>query len=464
VWSHVSLTHASASTLVADVRVLDDEGWPLAEITGFRCHAVEWAAGTAGGIERSFWTVNWYHKPLADASPVARVAADLPGPTALAACVGPEIDELGKKRGRSVMLPTLPDALDRLSIAYIVRALDELGWEADLGDRIGLDALAERLSLARHRSLVRRFLLILEKAGYLGGTATDRWEVRRALPREDPAALWRETLWQHGGAIAELTLIGASGSRLPAILRGEADPLEVLFPDGSTTAAEHLFQDAPSFAPTNVIVQRVVRRAVAALPTDRVVRVLEIGAGTGGLTSYVLSELHGHRTEYVFSDVSPFFLARAEPRFRDVPSVRFQPLDIERDPLAQGYAPHDFDLILAANVIHATRDLRESLRHAMRLLAPEGLLVLVEVDEPPAWGDLVFGITEGWWRFSDLDVRLDHPLIARGAWQTLLAELGCTDVACMAPRLPPGRTGGNRTFRSSCRGCCAASPAPAPSC
>jgi NADPH:quinone reductase-like Zn-dependent oxidoreductase/SAM-dependent methyltransferase len=356
----------------------------------------------------------------------------------------PEIEQLTSARGWSAMLSGLTGPLDHLSIAYIVQALDELGWEAAPGARIGFDALSARLSVAaQHRPLMRGFLKILAKEGYLAPAGPDTWEVRRALPREDPRALWQKTLARLPEAIAELTLIGACGSRLAAILKGEADPLQSLFPDGSTTTVEHFFQDAPALVSGNVIVQRIVRRALDALPTDRVLRILELGAGTGGLTSYVLPELAGHRTDYIFSDVSPFFLAKAQPRFRDYPFVRFQLLDVEGDPRAQGLASHGFDLILAANVLHATRDLRESLGHVRELLAPDGLLALVEIDEAPPWSDLVFGITEGWWRFSDLDLRPEHPLLARRAWQTLLASLGWTEVACMAVPLAAGKTSGH---------------------
>jgi acyl transferase domain-containing protein/NADPH:quinone reductase-like Zn-dependent oxidoreductase/thioesterase domain-containing protein/SAM-dependent methyltransferase/acyl carrier protein/NADP-dependent 3-hydroxy acid dehydrogenase YdfG len=441
VWSHVRLTHASANTLVADIRVLDDEGDALAEITGLLCQAVEWTSAATRRAERSLWSLQWHHKPLAGEASVPREAAGLPRPADVAAAVRPEIEEAAAKRGWPVRLPALTDALDRLASAYIVRALDELGWSAEIGTRIGLDALATALSVApRHRMLLRRFLQALEGAGCLTRAEPDGWDVRRALPREDPAALWRETLLEHGEALAELTMVAAAGSRLPEILRGEVDPLHVLFPDGSTAAADHLFQDSPALAPNNAMVQRLVCWALAALPTDGVVRVLEVGAGTGGLTSYVLPELPGHRAEYVFSDVSPFFLARAEAKFRDAPFVRFQPLDIERDPLEQGYTRHGFDLILAANVLHATRDVREALGHAVSLLAPGGLLVLIETDEAGVWPDLVFGITDGWWRFRDRDLRPEHPLLARDAWQTLLAEHGCTDVTCLALPLADGRT------------------------
>ena len=79
------------------------------------------------------------------------------------------------------------------------------------------------------------------------------------------------------------------------------------------------------------------------------------------------------RTDYLFTDVSPVFTARAAERFRDRPFLRTRPLDLERDPLDQGLEARSFDVVIAANVVHATRDVRRTLAHCLRLLAPGGL-------------------------------------------------------------------------------------------
>ena len=94
--------------------------------------------------------------------------------------------------------------------------------------------------------------------------------------------------------------------------------------------------------------------------------------------------------EYTFSDISPLFLARARERFARFPFLRYQALDIERDPDPQGFAEGHFDIILASNVLHATGDLRQTLERVRRLLAPGGLLILLEVTRPERWIDLTF--------------------------------------------------------------------------
>ena len=82
--------------------------------------------------------------------------------------------------------------------------------------------------------------------------------------------------------------------------------------------------------------------------------------------------------------------------------------------------------MIAANVLHATRDLEESLAHCRRLLAPSGILVAMEETEPQGWLDLTFGLLPGWWRFEDA-YRPHHPLAPREVWSRVLADAGFSE-------------------------------------
>src|SRR5262249_4113287 len=145
--------------------------------------------------------------------------------------------------------------------------------------------------------------------------------------------------------------------------------------------------------------------AVAGRVAGRKIHVLEIGAGTGGATAAAVPVLPPDQTTYLFTDLSPLFLDRAAERFADCPFLEYQILDIEKGPATQGLAGRRFDLIIASNVLHATADLRQVLRHVCQLLAPEGLLLLAEGTRPQRWIDLSFGLTEGWWKFTDHELR-----------------------------------------------------------
>src|SRR5262249_41516489 len=46
--------------------------------------------------------------------------------------------------------------------------------------------------------------------------------------------------------------------------------------------------------------------------------------------------------------------------------------------------------------------------------------------------DLVFGLMEGWWRFTDTDLRSAYPLLPPGIWQSVLKSVGFTDTGAVS--------------------------------
>ena len=130
-------------------------------------------------------------------------------------------------------------------------------------------------------------------------------------------------------ARTELALVERCGSQLAEVLRGAVDPLRLLFPEeGSITAAD-LYQDSPAALAINGLVRQVMALTAGRLPPERGLRVLEIGAGTGGMTAHLLPEFPADRTEYLFTDISGFFTAQARERFHGTGFIDYRPLDIE---------------------------------------------------------------------------------------------------------------------------------------
>jgi aspyridone synthetase (hybrid polyketide synthase/nonribosomal peptide synthetase) len=100
----------------------------------------------------------------------------------------------------------------------------------------------------------------------------------------------------------------------------------------------------------------------------------------------------------------------------------FKTLDIEKPVAGQGYTEHSYDIIIAANVLHATRDLTATMQHARSLLKPGGFLVLVEVTGLEVLRlNFVMGGLPGWWLGAD-DGRRLHPGITLTEWDELLQE------------------------------------------
>ncbi len=353
-------------------------------------------------------------------------------PTQIAAAARPQVERLQHQ----LALPRytrLDAGLDQLSAAFVHRALTQLGWQPDPGETFDQIQLAHRLGVhPKHRRLWRRMLEILAEESVLvrGDEAhwcvndTNRWF-------DDPFKLVDELSAQFSECNAELTLLRQCGSALAGVLTGRTDPLEVLFPSGSSEMVERLYRDSPFARTLNAVIEESIIKSIEHVTADRPIKILEIGAGTGGTTAQLLHRLPAERTEYLFTDVSELFTRAAAQRFAEFPFVRYGLLDIEVDPSKQGYADHQFDLILAANVLHATQDLGETLQHIQQLLVPGGTLVVAETTRRQRWLDLIFGLTEGWWRFSDVELRPDHPLLSPQQWTHLFEKLEFASAAAL---------------------------------
>lgn len=96
-------------------------------------------------------------------------------------------------------------------------------------------------------------------------------------------------------------------------------------------------------------------------------KVLEIGAGTGGTTGAVLSSLSPRErgdfkvklstlASYTYTDISAGFFENAKQKFKAWRNVLdFKVLNIEHDTKSQGFEDGGYDIIVAANVSFGCR-------------------------------------------------------------------------------------------------------------
>ena len=308
---------------------------------------------------------------------------------------------------------------------YILQAFREAGLSILPTSEFTLDELCRQLKVIPPRRRVLSRMLGMLAEDKIVEEIGDRFRFVNFEPRPDPDRELERLGEQFPECLAETNVLRRCGKKLSAVLQGAYDPMQLVFADGSIEEAEQIYEHSPVCRFFNDNTAKVIRAIVDQI-AGRPARILEIGAGTGATTRPVLAGLAGAQTEvdYTFTDVSPVFLSRARNKFSQFPSISYRVLDIESDPGAQGFQPGQYDIILAANVLHATADLRRTIAHAHSLLAPGGFVLLLEGVRPDRWLELTFGLTDGWWRFTDLDLRSQHPLISAEAWTDLLREAG----------------------------------------
>ena len=440
VFCHVQMGEASQEpaaggqpeVLTADIRIYDSDGTLIGGLSGY---TVKRATPTAllaevdgeEGIKELLYEVAWRDRDLESA---LQPADFFPAPAAVAAGMGWFSEYLADAGVDPADRNALLADLERWSHSYALRTLGKLGWQRSLDEAVVPEALRQRLNVIEdHKRLFLRMLELLANAGVLEASS-DGFVVKVGpddpLPEGFPPdpiefASRMTRLYSHG--LIEIGLFRRSGDALADVLRGGMDPLTLLFSSGEPTAAD-LYLKAPVARAANGLLADVVRTLVAQLPPERRLRVLEIGAGTGSATASVLPELPDGRFDYVYTDISAGFFAEAEARFGDGDgAIEYLALDIEKDPIAQGFDAHRYDLLIASNVLHATRYLEETLGHCLALLAPSGHLVALENLRGQGWMDLTFGQLDGWWRFAD-SYRPHHALVGPSVWRHALGNAG----------------------------------------
>ncbi|QDV70562.1 Polyketide synthase PksN [Rosistilla carotiformis] len=311
--------------------------------------------------------------------------------------------------------------LDETCQRWVIHCLVSLMGPLPVGKTLVREDFPTRLGLLpeKLRSFERMLEMLVEDG--LLVRVEEGWQTRVALEPGD--ATFHEDTQATSLNIAvasEAALLQRCGSQLAEVLVGEIEPLDLLFPKQGVTAAD-VYKTSPGARTINAMLGQAIEAIVAALPDGRGLRVLEIGGGTGGTTHNVLASLPADRFHYTFTDIGASFLAAARQTFASCDAIEFRSLDIEQAPESQGFDLASFDLVIAANVLHATRDLNQTVANARSLLSPGGQLLLLEGTRRCRWMDLTFGLTDGWWRFDDA-IRCDYPMANEAAWRSVLAE------------------------------------------
>ncbi|WP_438297237.1 amino acid adenylation domain-containing protein [Streptomyces sp. HUAS TT7] len=335
-------------------------------------------------------------------------------------------------------LRTVWDALNEVYNTATASAFRAFGLPHLPGEPFDPAALRGVGVAPRYGRWLARATAALEESGYLRRT-DGGLEVARELPDALPESLCERARHALGGLLGvpeDVTdwMLGLAGN-LADVLTQSVHSAELYASDRTPGVYARLF------GPTYAAATAAVREMTESWPADRPLNVLEVGAGYGSLTRHLLPLLPADRTEYVFTDVSRYFLDRAETEFATYPFVRCDLFDLDRPPAAQGFDGLSADLVIAASVLHDMRQLRRTLAALRSVLAPGGVLLLVEQTTFHPWFDLVMGLQQGFDNFEDTDLRSTHCLLDRAQWQQELTAAGFTESALLTTSGGPASVG-----------------------
>lgn len=230
----------------------------------------------------------------------------------------------------------------------------------------------------------------------------------------------------------EALMINRMGRNIAPILRGDVDGLHLLF--GMDDMLERVYRVAIGTQKIHTLMGAYANMLSHKRGAD--LKVLEIGAGTGGTTTSILEAVcpTGSRIvgdsrllRYTYTDISPSFFETAATKFGKWKAggvIEFKTLDIEKDVEEQGFDLASYDLVIAANCLHATSDITRTMARVNSLLRPGGKVFLQETTE--LWcleSPLVFGMLAGWWAGKE-DFRPWGPLLDGKGWEKVLRDAG----------------------------------------
>ncbi|MEV4923370.1 SDR family NAD(P)-dependent oxidoreductase [Streptomyces roseoverticillatus] len=435
-WVHVRGREATPREVTWDIRLLDGQGRVIAEAEGCRLRRFETAAGAA---PRRLATV--LRAAPRDNGPAAP-APPLPAPDELARAAGRtgDGDWDAERYARGTAL------IDRLSAHFTLRALHTLDPGAAAHTP---DSLIAAGALPVYRRMLHAALDQAERAGLLRRDGDGAWT---PATRPDPRRVLDQLLRAVPGCATEAALHTYCGTLLPEVLLGRHDAVAMLLGESDRHWVENYYSTGIVPRHDKARMTALVRELVRHWPEDRPLRVLEAGAGTGALTTALLDVLPPGRAHYTFTDISETFFPRARARFAGHDHIDYRPLDLDRDPGPQGFAPGVYDLVVADNVLHATTRLRETVTRLAGLLGEGGHLLAAETHN---LGRLLpcFGQLTNFWDTDDPDLRPRSPLLTAEQWHELLTAHGFDETArlnadgaeadhsVLIARRAPGRAG-----------------------
>lgn len=303
-------------------------------------------------------------------------------------------------------------AVERVAMFYVKRIVKEV----PVNERKSFLWYHQRMfeAFENHIDVVRRGDHPIIESDWLN----DEWSVLADIDAE------------YGDEI-DMKLLHAVGSHLAEVVRGKEQLLEVMTKDDMLN---RFYMEGYASIPTNKFIADTMKQLTFKYPRAKI---LEIGAGTGGTSWSILNAIENGYDSYTYTDISAGFFPNAKEKFSDFANkMMFKVLNIEDEPSDQGFEAGSYDIIVAALVLHATRDLEKTMRHARSLLKPGGYLVMMELTGTSSVrATFIMGGLEGWWLGGD-DGRAFTPLVDAVEWDGILQRTGFSGADTVVCDLP----------------------------
>ncbi|KAF3480935.1 uncharacterized protein GIQ15_06282 [Arthroderma uncinatum] len=226
----------------------------------------------------------------------------------------------------------------------------------------------------------------------------------------------------------DIRFVEIVGDHLVKVILEGTSMLEYMNQDGLMLA---VYEDGLAAGPNNRWLGRIMAQIAHRYPR---MHILEIGAGTGASAGPILAQLGPSFSTYTFTDVSSGFFPEAKERFKDYSQrMIYKPFNIEQLPSVQGFEEGHYDTVVAANVLHVSADITQSMRNVRRLLKSGGYLIGIEVTTTDILvSGMTMGTLPGWWIGAEAG-RPWGPSLTLDQWDSVLRSTGFSGIDTTTP-------------------------------
>jgi acyl transferase domain-containing protein/acyl carrier protein len=415
-YMYADIVRQSPQSVVANFSLLDSAGNVLAELLACRFRGVQFSH--SGSKDPASFV---FRKVLMPAK-TDLIPAILKTPGQLSDLATAHLGNCEKQLNRAGHFQQTMPLFDAMASMFAWQALTDLAGNQP---SFTLEELTDRASVSEgYLPFVYRLLQILQEDG-LAQQEGDQWSLADSTDFPAAEEIWLSILGDSPAYLPELTMLGRCGSHLADVLQGKTDAGAVLFPARSSIR-QHWLEASPSHIGINQALRQIITDIAGNWPETQRLRILELGGSDAGLTRTLLPLLPELRCDYLFTDSVDANVAKAGFTLESWAFVKTALLDIERDVAELDLA--SFDLVIAGSGLHQVDDFDAALANIKSLLAPKGMLLMLE-RQPDRFTDMTLGLDADWWAHTEAPEQPESRLLSPRHWEKLLQDAGFDDTA-----------------------------------
>lgn len=318
---------------------------------------------------------------------------------------------------------------DEVVVGDIYNVFSKYGFFTDEDTSCTFNEITSKMNIPEKlHKLTKRWINVLEKEGIIQLKDNQYYLAKDVKKRLDCKILWEEfydieSKFNYSKAFVDY--LKESSDLLPELIQGKENPLDILFPKGEVQPAMAAYHDNKINKILNDIAVKETEylcKKQNKVDNSKTFRILEVGAGVGGTSIDVIPKLVGYNVEYYFSDLSNFFLNKAQENFKEYNWVKYGIFDINEDFALQGHEAFSFDLILCGNVLHNSKDIHLVMENLKGLLKEQGSIIVLEETRTSYMLLTSMEFKDGLTGFMDERREEEQTFFTRGQWENIFEK------------------------------------------